>query len=284
MAAVTSWSGLKAIRATSVTVSSSSPCSRPPPPSSLSAAPGRLRGRPSPQLQRRRPTFRTLAMGGSAGNTDEPVPAEMSVGTALELFGVDDDATFDEVLRAKNRLISQAGGNSRKISQIEAAYDVILMRSLQQRAIGKGVPEYVKFADVKKQKAAGLPSWAKGALQTDSPAQKQLLLQTGVFGALVAWTLAGALVDTRSVMDNVPSFQIALGATASFYFLRQKSLKAGRALGLTAGGLVAGAIVGGLLQSWLRVDIVPIGSFSSPAALVSETALISMYMASTFLR
>lgn len=32
-----------------------------------------------------------------------------------------------------------------------------------------------------------------------------------------------------------------------------------RAGGITAAGLIAGAVVGSALQSWLRVDIVPIG-------------------------
>lgn len=33
----------------------------------------------------------------------------------------------------------------------------------------------------------------------------------------------------------------------------------GPAVGYTAAGLVVGALLGGLLQNWLRVDIVPIG-------------------------
>ena len=34
---------------------------------------------------------------------------------------------------------------------------------------------------------------------------------------------------------------------------------AARAGGITAAGLIAGAVIGSALQSWLRVDIVPIG-------------------------
>ena len=34
---------------------------------------------------------------------------------------------------------------------------------------------------------------------------------------------------------------------------------AARAGGITAAGLIAGAAIGSALQSWLRVDIVPIG-------------------------
>ncbi len=34
---------------------------------------------------------------------------------------------------------------------------------------------------------------------------------------------------------------------------------AGRAVGITVAGLLLGVLIGGGLQSWLRVDIVPIG-------------------------
>ncbi len=35
--------------------------------------------------------------------------------------------------------------------------------------------------------------------------------------------------------------------------------RAGRAAALTGGGFVAGTLIGALLQSWLQVDIVPLG-------------------------
>jgi len=41
-------------------------------------------------------------------------------------------------------------------------------------------------------------------------------------------------------------------------FLKTK-LTAARAGGITAAGLIAGAAIGSAAQSWLRVDIVPIG-------------------------
>lgn len=59
---------------------------------------------------------------------------------------------------------------------------------------------------------------------------------------------------------DVPTLQLALGAAAAVYFMReQKRSGLGKALGLSLGGLVLGALLGSGLESWLRVDIVPLG-------------------------
>lgn len=90
---------------------------------------------------------------------------------------------------------------------------------------------------------------------------------------------------------NTPSLQLGLAFGASIYFLRDgKRLSLGafsriftdfppyesgislkgsvgnavRACGLTAAGLLVGTLLGSALQSWLRVDIVPIGVSSAP--------------------
>ena len=103
-----------------------------------------------------------------------------------------------------------------------------------------------------------------------------------------------ALTHTPGTPDTVPGFQLALSTAASVYFFREnKKIKLGAcrlnctllrlvdeslshrdththdftgpAVGYTAAGLVFGALFGGLLQNWLRVDIVPIGVCSSVA-------------------
>lgn len=43
---------------------------------------------------------------------------------------------------------------------------------------------------------------------------------------------------------------------------------AGRAAGITGAGLLVGALLGGALQAWLRVDIVPVGvGFRCPVVI-----------------
>lgn len=59
---------------------------------------------------------------------------------------------------------------------------------------------------------------------------------------------------------------------------------AGKATLITIAGLVAGAVFGGGVESWLRVDIVPLLGVGSPAVVVSEFVLVSLYLTSLYLR
>ena len=52
---------------------------------------------------------------------------------------------------------------------------------------------------------------------------------------------------------------LLLSCTSSMSVFLKTMLTAARAGGITAAGLIAGAAIGSAAQSWLRVDIVPIG-------------------------
>lgn len=56
-----------------------------------------------------------------------------------------------------------------------------------------------------------------------------------------------------------------------------------RAAGLSVACFLAGAVFGGLMENWLRVDIVPIGSFASPGVFVTECAIAALAAGSLFL-
>ena len=100
--------------------------------------------------------------------------------------------------------------------------------------------------------------------------------------------LQGLNEPPGAAQADVPGLQLALAVIVSLYVLRDKkrldlgkhllfttlglisvcqasmiplntSIYAVRAGGITAAGLIAGAVIGSALQSWLRVDIVPIG-------------------------
>jgi hypothetical protein len=53
---------------------------------------------------------------------------------------------------------------------------------------------------------------------------------------------------------------------------------------VTVAGLVVGAGLGGLVESWLRVDIVPVLGIGSPAVVVSEFVLFSLWASSLYLQ
>ncbi|KAK9905760.1 hypothetical protein WJX75_005908 [Coccomyxa subellipsoidea] len=159
----------------------------------------------------------------------------MSIDEAYNLLGVKEDAGFDEIMSAKNRLTSASQGDKDKIVQVETAYDILLMQTL--------------------------------------------------FIGLSIWTLAQGLADPAGrVSNDAPGLQIALALGASVYLLTDKKrVGRGRAVGITVAGLLLGVLIGGGLQSWLRVDIVPIGGLGSPAAFVSEFGILALWASVTLL-
>ncbi|KAL6517461.1 hypothetical protein OROMI_033162 [Orobanche minor] len=84
---------------------------------------------------------------GSRAN--DSTPFEMSVENARNVLGLSDEASFDDILRAKNLIIVSCKDDQRAISQVEAAYDMLLMQSLAQGRAGKAVNSSVRYADVK---------------------------------------------------------------------------------------------------------------------------------------
>ena len=65
--------------------------------------------------------------------------------------------------------------------------------------------------------------------------------------------------------------------------LRNKNLTLSRSISLAFLGLASGAVLGGIVQGWLRVDIVPLGPLSSPSAVVSEFGPPRIFAAAAFL-
>jgi Protein CHAPERONE-LIKE PROTEIN OF POR1-like len=125
-----------------------------------------------------------------------------------------------------------------------------------------------------------------GSVTISTPAASAAATTSIVFASLAAWTLAQGLMEPNpgAAAVDVPGLQIALGVAACVYLLREnKRAGLGKAAGLALGGLVAGTLVGGLIESWLRVDIVPIGALASPGILVGEFSLAGLWAACFFL-
>lgn len=214
----------------------------------------------------------------------------MSSQEAYDLLGVKEGANFEQIMSAKNKLVSKAGNDQSRKTQLEVAYDTLLMQAMQKRIKGEVAGSSVRFADVPKRRAAG--QVAKQAIQklpggliVSQLSRDDSLKQGGAFVALAGWALVQGLNDPPGVAQaDVPGLQLALAVIISLYVLRdKKSLGLARAGGITAAGLIAGAAIGSALQSWLRVDIVPIGGFSSPGFFVSEFALAALWAAAAFL-
>lgn len=219
----------------------------------------------------------------------------MSVENALKLLGVSDGASFDDILRAKNSVVASCKDDQDAIAQVEAAYDMLLMRSLTQRRMGKVVNSSIRYADVKPVNAPGIgsmPQWLQttvknSPISVDTPSTGDLGIQAGVYGALMVLTYVNGASTSSSLPysgADVPGLILAGSFGASLYFMTKKNVKLGKATVITLGGLVAGAVVGSAVESWLQVDIVPFLGIHSPAAVISEFILFSQLLVSLYLR
>jgi hypothetical protein len=218
----------------------------------------------------------------------------MSVENALKLLGVSDGASFDDILRAKNSIVASCKDDQETISQVEAAYDMLLMQRLNQRRAGKVVNSSVRYADVKRvqfQVNGSMPQWMQSTMKNspvsiESPSTSDLGLQAGVYGALMGLTyISGSSMPPAGYAGaDVPGLILAGSFGASLYFMTKKNVKLGKATVITIGGLVAGAVVGSVVENWLQVDIVPFLGIHSPAAIVSEVIIFSQLLVSLYLR
>lgn len=235
--------------------------------------------RPQSQCQTLRKRLR------STNGDYEAASINLSQEDAYKILELSPGASFDEIVAAKNKLLASSGSNQNRVLEVEAAYDVLFMLSMKQRLSGQ-VASSVRYADVPAKRRAStqkLPSFKAPTVQyAKGPV---LATQGAVFGALAAWALVQALTESpEAQLGDVAGLQLTAAlAYAGYSFKENKRLSLGRSVALTVGTFFAGAILGGLIQNWLRVDIVPLGSFGSPGVFVTEVAIITLWAACALL-
>ncbi|KAK8567944.1 hypothetical protein V6N13_105887 [Hibiscus sabdariffa] len=225
---------------------------------------------------------------------DNSAPFEMSLENALNLLGVSESSSFDDILRAKNSIVASIKDNQEAIAQVEAAYDMLLMRSLTQRQAGKVIDRSIIYADVKPVNPLGvrsMPQWVQTTgknlpVSVETPPTRELGIQAGVYGVLMVLTYVNEASTSSAIPHagpDVPGLILASSFGASLYFMTRRNLKLGKATLITIGGLVAGAMVGSAVENWLQVDVVPFLGIHSPATVVSEFILFSQFLVSLYL-
>ncbi|XP_077221427.1 protein CHAPERONE-LIKE PROTEIN OF POR1, chloroplastic-like [Tasmannia lanceolata] len=241
---------------------------------------------------RRRLELTTTFTGSRA---DDSAPSEMSVENALKLLGVSEGASFDEILRAKNSIISSCKEDQEAVAQVEAAYDMLLMQSLNQRRAGKVVNSNIRYADVKPLSSPGMsvvPQWLQSTVKNapvsvEAPSSGNLGIQAGVYGALMVFTFVSGVSPSSTgpyAGADVPGLILATSFGASLYFLTKKNNSLGKATLITVGSLIVGAVVGSAVENLFQVDIIPFFGIRSPAVVVSEFILFSQLLVSLYLR
>jgi hypothetical protein len=226
---------------------------------------------------------------GDTGNRGAPLDQDR----ANKVLGLKNNATSDELVRAKNKLLEEYADDETKRAEVEAAYDVLLMKSFMKRTKGETqVDNKVKYADVVPQAAkikAALPPWARdvssavpAAPTFSKPANDTLSQTSAVFGAIALVTLIQGLTQPAGV-DSPPGLEISAALGATVWYMNKKRVKLGRAVLLTFAALIVGSSLGGAIQGWLRVDIVPLAGISSPSTVVSEFGILSLFVTAAFL-
>jgi hypothetical protein len=234
---------------------------------------------------------------------------EMSLADAALLLGTEKTASFDEILKQKNQLLKTA--TPEQSEAIERAYDILFSASLKRRLSGQSdvIVSGIKSKDptpVKKQNwsskkdgsrggglamldrpgSKGMPSMpsmpslgGNMPVSFSSPRNQSLALQQcAIFAGLIVWAALQASFETpQAQMSDTAGLQLSIAITYTVFSLREnKGMDLGKAVGIGIASLFIGAIIGNGLQSWLRVDLIPIGSFQSPGVFCSEFALLAL--------
>ena len=208
----------------------------------------------------------------------------MSEPNPYEKLGLKQDATFDQIQEARNRLATQYNGDSQHLNMVEEAYDAILMERLRMRQEGKiKVPEGIKFAERISQAPQKpsqspkmqAPSWLEKL--RDRPSPKDILLPGGLF-----LSLSGLSVVYPTVGAQLLQVVLMVGVCLSIYFIRRKEQNFSRAILLTGAGLIVGLVVGGLLANLL---ISPLNQINIQAEQFSTVVtFVILWLVSSFLR
>ncbi len=192
----------------------------------------------------------------------------MSQNNPYDILGVTENASFEEIQAAKQRISQEYREDNKMVENIETAYDSIIMERLRLRQEGKiKVPERIRFPDrvveAPKPKAKTISSNTTGWLQdlVDNPSQTEILIPTGIFLVL-------SIVTVLSLNNNNASslpMLIGLGFMGNLYFLNRKEKRFGRSLLISFLALCVGvglgvAIAGGLQGSNVHVSTEQVAS------------------------
>ncbi len=209
----------------------------------------------------------------------------MAEQTPYEQLGVTEDASFDEIQLARQRLIAACGDDRQEVAAIESAYDAVLMHRLRLRQAGKiKVPDRIRFAEEVSEavvpsqpglRSVSSPNWLKSYL--DQPSPNDIATPGLVLGGLAAIVLF-----VPSLSSSALSLLIVAACSTSTYFLNRKENRLGRSLLLSIGGVILGSVLGYVL---LKLFLFPLLSASlSPAQFVTAFSFIGLWWVCSFLR
>ncbi len=190
-------------------------------------------------------------------------------------LGLDSGATFDEVQKARDKLLIEVGEDPLEKAKIEASYDALLMVSLKQRQLGKASNAAVNAS--KREERNGDKPEASGSLLTSFKGvgflkQEEkgtaftffpdLFLPEGQ--GLTVRIALGLLVLVLTLVSPKESIQVILSLSTLGLFISQ--VRRGKrplpSLGWSVVLLSIGLILGGLLLNGIPQSVEFSGSIS----------------------
>ncbi|AFY72293.1 Protein of unknown function (DUF3353) [Synechococcus sp. PCC 7502] len=195
--------------------------------------------------------------------------------TPYKKLGVTEDASFEEIKDARDRLIVELDGDTPAQELVEAAYDAILMDRLKARQEGKiKVPDRIRFPEKNITTSPSIlqpvasPAklrWLSESL--DRPSRKDLVTYTCTFAGLLALSI---------FLPASNSIWMAIALLASIYFLKSKENRFWRSLLLALVGLVIGVS--------LAVGLLPLIIHGFSLSISTAIILLVMWLVTTLLR
>ena len=208
----------------------------------------------------------------------------MSEQNPYEKLGVAENASFEEIQDAKQRLKKQYGDDQKALEKVEMAYDAIIMDRLRLRQEGKiKVPERIRFPE---RSSEALPNFSPPTTKNSPPWLQQLIDTPSradiLWSAVVFLSLASATVFYQNPQDSLLPLLVALGFGANIYFLNRKENRFGRAVLITLVGLLVGIILGSSLATLLEAQ--GLGTSLSSEQLTALVTFCFFWLSSSFLR
>tara|TARA_B100000674_G_C37557423_1_gene785734 strand:- start:45 stop:464 length:420 start_codon:yes stop_codon:yes gene_type:complete len=94
------------------------------------------------------PCARRRGIEARSGGENSNPGVSMDVRRANEVLGLTGEASSDELVRAHKEMLEKYAEDEIKTGEVEAAYDVLLMKSFNRRMKGEAANGDVKYADV----------------------------------------------------------------------------------------------------------------------------------------
>ncbi|HIK38617.1 MAG: CPP1-like family protein [Geminocystis sp.] len=202
-----------------------------------------------------------------------------------EQLGVREDASFEEIQRARKRLQEQYSNNPQVLESIEIAYDAIIMQRLRLRQEGKiKVPDQIRFPEKMQEnrnipplvEPINVPSFPVFLRELWEPSSGRNLLISGLIFLVLIYSAFSSATG-----ENLPLF-LTGGVAACLVFLFLKTRLFWRAFFVTFISFIASVAGGYLLFHLIANTGLQLGI--SADAFATLFTLVTMWFVGNFLR